>query len=334
MQFGICFKGEAHPDRTKNLVRQAEAGGFEYCWFYDSHILWRDSYVAMAMCMEHTSKMRFGPCVTNPGVRDWSVAASLFASLALQSNGRFDVGAGRGDSSLRVMGKKPANLARLSEFTDKVKAMVRGEEVTYDQCPAPVKIPWSTGYELPIWLAAYGPKAIKVAGEKGDGLVLQIAEPAICQWLGERAIAAGKAIGRNMADYQVMSAAPAYIGPMDVCVEKTKWFPAMVGNHIADIVERYGTDTSSIPESLSAYIEKRRGYDYRKHGQSDNPYLDFITPEVVESFAVLGTPEQHVEKIRQLESVGITQFNIYLDNGDEEKLIADYAAQIIPEFQN
>jgi len=108
----------------------------------------------------------------------------------------------------------------------------------------------------------------------------------------------------------------------------------MVGNHIADIVERYGADTSSIPESLSAYIEKRRGYDYRKHGQSDNPYLDFITPEVVESFAVLGTPEQHVEKIRQLKSVGITQFNIYLDNGDEEKLIADYAAQIIPEFRN
>ena len=117
MQFGICFKGEVHPNRARYLTRQAEAGGFEYCWFYDSHILWRDSYAAMAMCMEHTTNMRFGPCVTNPGVRDWSVAASLFGSLAVQSGGRFEIGLGRGDSSLRVMGKKPANLSQVSEFT-------------------------------------------------------------------------------------------------------------------------------------------------------------------------------------------------------------------------
>ena len=332
MQFGICFKGEVHPDRARYLTRQAEAGGFEYCWFFDSHILWRDSYIAMAMCMEHTTKMRFGPCVTNPGVRDWSVAASLFGSLVVQSGGRFDIGLGRGDSSLRVMGKRPANLAQVSEFADKVKAMIRGDAVTYENCAAPVRFTWSNGYELPIWIAAYGPKAIKVAGEKGDGLILQIAEPEICQWLANQAVSAGQAIGRDMSNYSVMSAAPAYIGPMDICVEKTKWFPAMVGNHVADIVERYGADTRSVPKSFVSYIEKRRGYDYHKHGQSDNPYLDFITPEIVESFGVLGTPQQHIEKIKRLESAGITQFNIYIDNGDEEKLIADYTEHVIPEF--
>jgi len=137
-----------------------------------------------------------------------------------------------------------------------------------------------------------------------------------------------------MSNYGVMSAAPAYIGPMDVCVEKTKWYPAMVGNHVADIVEKYGADTSSLPESLTSYIEKRRGYDYHKHGQSDNPFLDFITPEIVESFGVLGTPQQHIEKIKRLESAGITQFNIYIDNGDEEKLIADYTEHVIPEFKD
>ena len=333
MQFGICFKGEVHPDRARYLVRQAEAAGFEYCWFFDSHILWRDSYIAMAMCIEHTTKMRFGPCVTNPAVRDWSVAASLFGSLAVQSAGRFDIGLGRGDSSLRVMGKKPANLSQVSEFTDKVKALIRGEKVSYESCPASAQFTWSTGYELPVWIAAYGPKAIKVAGEKGDGLILQIAEPEICQWLTREAISAGEEVGRDMSAYGVMSAAPAYIGPMDLCVEKTKWFPAMVGNHVADIVERYGADTNSVPKSFTSYIENRRGYDYLKHGQSDNPFLDFITPEVVESFGVLGTPEQHVEKLKKLQLAGITQFNIYIDNGDEEKLIADYADYVIPEFR-
>ena len=278
MQFGICFKGVVSPDRARALVRLAESHGFEYCWFYDSHILWRESFVAMAMCMEHTTRMRFAPCVTNPDVRDWSLAASLYGSLAAQSNGRIDIGLGRGDSSRRVMGNKPASMERLAEFTTKVKAMVRGEEVTYDNCPNPVKFPWADGYELPVWIAAYGPQALKVAGEVGDGVILQIAEPGLCKWFADQTQVAGKAAGRDMSKFKVQAAAPAFFGPMDECIEATKWFPAMVGNHVADIVDKYGKDSGLVPKSLTSYIEKRRGYDYSKHGQSDNPFLDFITP--------------------------------------------------------
>ncbi|PCI61390.1 MAG: TIGR03842 family LLM class F420-dependent oxidoreductase [Gammaproteobacteria bacterium] len=332
MKFGITFKGFVSPDRARALVKQAEAAGFTHCWFYDSHILWRESFVAMAMCMEHTKKMSFGPCVTNPNSRDWSVAASLFGSLALQSNGRFHIGLGRGDSAMRVMGKKPANLARLAEFTTKVKAMVRGEEVQYGESPEPVKLPWAVGYELPVYVAAYGPKALKTAGEVGDGVVLQIAEPQLVKWFAEQALNAGKAAGRDMSNYEVIASAPAYFGEMDYCVEQTKWFPAMVGNHVADIVEKYGSESGLVPKSLTSYIEKRRGYDYSKHGQSDNPYLDFITPDVVESFSVLGNVDQHIAKLKELEEVGTTQFNIYLDSGDEELIIEQYGKHIIPTF--
>lgn len=329
MEFAICFKGFMSPDRARYLVRQAETGGFSYCWFYDSHILWRDCYAAIAMCMEHTKTMRFGPCVTNPGVRDWSVAASLFASLSLQSGGRFDIGLGRGDSSMRVMGKKPATLARVAEFTDKVKAMARGEEVTYEDCPESVKFEWSAGHELPVWIGAYGPKALATAGKHADGVVLQIAEPSLIKWFVSQCHKAGEEAGKDMSNFRVMSAAPAYFGAMDECVEATKWFPAMVGNHVADIVEKYGKD-SEVPASLTDYIEKRRGYDYSKHGQSDNPYLDFITPDIVQSFAVLGSPDDHIQKLKELEAAGTTQFNIYLDNGNEEEIIAKYAEHVIP----
>jgi len=332
MEFAICFKGSAKPDRTRYLVRQAEEAGFTYCWFYDSHILWRESFIAMAMCIEHTKTMRFGPCVTNPNTRDWSLAASMFGSLAVQSEGRFDICLGRGDSAVRVMGKKPAPLSRVSEFAHKVKAMVRGEAATYDDIAEPIQFEWATNYELPVWIAAYGPMALKCAGENGDGLVLQIAEPGICKWLADQAIAAGKAAGRDMSKFRIMSAAPAMTGPMDDCIERTKWYPAMVGNHVADIVEKYGADTDQVPASFTAYIEKRRGYDYSKHGKSDNPYLDFITDDIVKSFAVLGDPDSHVAKLKELEASGITQFNIYMDNGHEEKLIADYAERIIPAF--
>ena len=173
-----------------------------------------------------------------------------------------------------------------------------------------------------------------MAGEHGDGVVLQIAEPMICKWLADQTIKAGVKKNRNMDDYQVMAAAPAYIGSMDHCVERTKWFPAMVGNHVADIVQRYGTDSAAIPASLASYIEKRRGYDYQRHGQSDNPFLDFITPDVVADFAVLGSPDQHIEKLYRLKEAGVTQFNIYIDNGEEEKLIAEYGKTIIPELIN
>jgi probable F420-dependent oxidoreductase len=333
MQFGICFKGFVAPDRARALVRLAESHGFEYCWFYDSHVLWREAFVAMAMCMEHTQNMRFAPCVTNPDVREWSLAASLYGSLALQSNGRIDIGLGRGDSSRRVIGQKPASMERVGEFTRKVKAMVRGEEVTYEGAATPVKFPWATGYELPVWIAAYGPMALKCAGEHGDGVILQIGEPGLCKWFTDQARAAGVAAGRDMSSFRVQAAAPAYFGEMDECIEATKWFPAMVGNHVADIVDKYGKDSGLVPKSLTSYIEKRRGYDYSKHGQSDNPYLDFITPDVVESFCVLGTPEQHVEKIRALKAAGVTQYNIYLDNGNEAEIIETYGEKVIPAFR-
>jgi alkanesulfonate monooxygenase SsuD/methylene tetrahydromethanopterin reductase-like flavin-dependent oxidoreductase (luciferase family) len=152
------------------------------------------------------------------------------------------------------------------------------------------------------------------------------------KWLSDQAKKAGVEAGRDMSDYKVMVAAPAYTGPVDKAIEAVRWFPAMVGNHVADIVEKYGTDNDEIPSSLTDYIKNRKGYDYSKHGQSSNAYLDFITEDVVESFCVLGSPEAHIQKLRELETAGATQFNIYLDSGNEEKIIADYGTEIIPAF--
>ena len=135
-----------------------------------------------------------------------------------------------------------------------------------------------------------------------------------------------------MKNYKVMCAAPALTGDLTAAIEKVKWFPAMVGNHVADIVERYGSDTDQVPSSLTSYIKNRKGYDYSKHGQSDNPYLDFITEDIIKSFCVLGSTPEHIHKLKVLQDSGMTQFNIYLDSGDEEKTIADYAENIIPEF--
>ena len=207
------------------MCQQAEQAGFTYAWFFDSHILWRECYATMAMCMEHTTNMRFGPCVTNPGVRDWSVAASLFATLALQSGGRIDMGLGRGDSSQRVLGKKPLTVETMVEFTKAVKGMVRGDEVHYEADLAPVQFPWANGYELPVWIAAYGPKALGAAGTAADGLIIQLADPWLVKWFSDQALDAGKAAGRDMSGFKIMSAAPAWVGDMSKCARADALVP-------------------------------------------------------------------------------------------------------------
>jgi probable F420-dependent oxidoreductase len=333
MEFAITFKGDITPKRTVALCRQAEVAGFTYAWFYDSHILWREPYVTMAMCMEHTDHMRFGPCVTNPGVRDWSVAASMFATLALQSGGRIDIGLGRGDSSMRVMGKTPKTIAKMKEFVHAVKGMVRGDAVKYEDIPAEVILPWAEGYELPFWIAAYGPQALAAAGEVGDGLIIQLGEPLLCKWFTSQAIAAGQAAGRDMSNYKVMSAAPVWVGDMARGREQTRWFPAMVGNHVADIVEKYGTETTDLPASFTRYIEGRKGYNYKDHAEKDADHLGFITDDVIDSFGILGPVAAHIEKLKELEAAGVTQFNIYLMCGEEERIVAEYGEHIIPHFR-
>ena len=166
----------------------------------------------------------------------------------------------------------------------------------------------------------------------GDGLVIQLAEPGLVKWFSEQAIAGGEAAGKDMSTYQIMSAAPAWVGDMDNAREQTRWFPAMVGNHVADIVERYGMDSPDIPASLTAYIEGRRGYDYKEHADKDADHLDFITEDIVDAFGILGSVDNHIAKLKALEAVGVTQFNIYLMCGEEERIVAEYGEKIIPAF--
>lgn len=330
MDFGITFKGDIGIERTVALCRQAEVAGFKYAWFFDSHVLWQECFCMIAACARETRRLRFGTCVTNPGARDWTVAASLFGTLSRNSANRVDAGIGRGDSSVRVLGHKPLPVRTVGEFADTLRSLVRGDAIDFHG--RRVQFTWSKA-ELPVWIAAYGPKALAAAGQYGDGLIIQLADPWLVGWFVEQAKAAGVAAGRDMSRFRVMAAAPAWVGDMETARTQTRWFPAMVGNHVADLVERYGKDDKTLPQRLTDYIERRKGYDYLKHGDKDAEHLDFITDDIVDSFGLLGPVQAHVEKLKQLGSKGVTQFNIYLMCGEEERQIAEYGAHIIPKFQ-
>src|ERR1700722_19398405 len=129
MDFGITIKPDITIERIVSLTQQAEAGGFSYGWIFDSHVIWKEPFPLLTLMAASTQTMRLGTCVTNPAVRDVTVSASLFATLNLASRGRMQLGIGRGDSSRRVLGKKPTTLENLESFVHVFRDLNAGKTV-------------------------------------------------------------------------------------------------------------------------------------------------------------------------------------------------------------
>ena len=326
MQFGFTLKPDHSLERTVALSRQAEAAGFAYGWLFDSHVLWREPYVLLTLMAQATERMRLGTCVTNPGTREPSVTASALAVLDELSGGRMDLGIGRGDSARRVLGKAPITLANTEDAIRVIRSLVAGESIEYEGTE--LRLPWVGGWQLPVWVAGYGPMALAMTGRVADGLILQLADPDLIRWFVGQLREAEAAAGRPPGSIRVQAAAPAHVAPRDVGRERTRWFPALVSNHVVDLVNRYPRE--QLPEALTGYIRDRSGYDYLHHAEVGSSNAAFVGDEVTDRFCVLGTAEEHVAKLRELAGAGVDQFNVYLMNGDEEAQLEAYGRDVIP----
>ncbi len=326
MQFGFTLKPDHSIERTLALTRQAEAAGFSHGWLFDSHILWREPYALLTLMAEATSRLRLGTCVTNPATREPSVTASMLATLNEISGGRMDLGIGRGDSARRVEGKPPTTLARLDEATLLIRDLVEGRSATSDGTDLQLK--WAPGGKLPVWIAGYGPKALDLCGRIADGVILQLADPDLIRWFAGQMDRAARAAGREPREIGIMAAAPAHVGEREAARERVRWFPALVSNHVVDLVSKYPRD--ELPESLTGYVRERDGYDYLHHAEVGSSNAAFVEDEVVDRFCVIGSVDEHVAKLHELAEAGVTQFNIYLMNGDEEQTLEIYGREIIP----
>src|SRR3954453_17141460 len=224
MDFGFTLKPENTLERTVALARQAEAAGFRAGWLFDSHVLWRDPYPLLTLMAQATERMRLGTCVTNPGTREPSVTASSLATLDELSDGRMDLGIGRGDSARRVLGKPPTTMATLEEAIRVIRALVAGERITYEGTD--LHFPWTCDWDLPVWVAGYGPMALAMTGRVADGVILQLADSDLIEWFTGQVRAAAAAAGRDPRAIRVQAAAPAHVGPREVGRERTRWFPA------------------------------------------------------------------------------------------------------------
>ncbi len=326
MQFGFTLKPEHTIERTLALTRQAEAAGFDYGWLFDSHVLWHDPYPLLTLMAGVTGRMRLGTCVTNPGTREPSVTASALATLDELSDGRMDLGIGRGDSARRILGKPPITMAGTEEAIRVIRALVAGESIEYEGTE--LVFPWTPGWTLPVWVAGYGPMAIAMTGRVADGIILQLADPDLIRLFAGQVAAAVEAAGREPGSVKIQAAAPAHIGPRELGRERTRWFPALVSNHVVDLVNKYPRD--ELPEALTGYVADRSGYDYHHHAEVGSSNAAFVGDEVTDRFCILGEADEHIEKLRELEAAGVDQFNLYLMNGDEEAQVEAYGRDVIP----
>jgi probable F420-dependent oxidoreductase len=240
-----------------------------------------------------------------------------------------DLGIGRGDSARRVLGKAPITLAHTEEAIILIRTLVAGGSIEYEGTE--LVFPWTRGWTLPVWVAGYGPMAIAMTGRVADGIILQLADPDLIRWFVGQLREAAAAAGRDPGSLKVQAAAPAHIGSRELGRERTRWFPALVSNHVVDLVNKYPRE--QLPEALTGYVTDRTGYDYHHHAEVGSSNAAFVGDEVTDRFCVLGSAEEHIAKLRDLADAGVDQFNLYLMNGDEEDQVEAYGNDVIPAFR-
>lgn len=312
-----------------DFARKAEALGFTHAYTFDSHVLWQEPYVIHSAMLAATSTLTVGPMVTNPGTRDWTVTASVFATLNEMYGERTVCGIGRGDSAMRVIGYPSCNLATLEEAMDVIKGLAEGGEVDYNGTRQ--TFPWCDGGSLPMWMAAYGPKALALCGRKADGFILQLADPQIAAWTIGAVRRAAEEAGRDPDSITICVVAPAYVGD-DIAHQRdqVRWFGGMVGNHVADLVGRYGTDGTAVPQALTDYIEGRKGYDYSEHGRAGAEHTEFVPDEIIDRFCILGDEAAHIARLEELRDLGVDQFAIYLMHDQQDETLDAYGRHVMP----
>jgi probable F420-dependent oxidoreductase len=333
LSFGVTVLPDPPYTRLIELLQQAEERGFEYGWTYDSHILWQESYALLAIAATQTKKIKLGHCVTNPGIRDPTITASWYATTQDISNGRMVMGVGRGDSSRRVVGLKPVKVDEFERRLRMIKDLMNGRKVDWNG--KELELAWVKKElpEIPMHVAGYGPRALGVAGRVGDGVIIQLADPQIIQWIMETARRSAEEAGRDPDALQCIVCAPSHVGD-DIAGarEQVRWFPAMVSNHVMDLIERYGENSDEIPAALTDYVKARKFYDYKEHSRVGARHGEFVTDEICDRFCVLGTPEQITAKLRELESIGVDQFDIYLMTEGQDETLAAFGNEIIRQF--
>jgi 5,10-methylenetetrahydromethanopterin reductase len=318
MKIGAHFLPEDFPVFMES-VRTAEEAGYDRAWLVDSQMLWEDVWVYMTRALAATERIQLGVAVANPLTRHYTVTASAAATLAQLHPGRVILGLGRGDSAVRTLGLKQVATSKFAEVVPHVQALMAGEEVATPA--ATIKLRWATGERVPIAVAATGPRNLRLAGALADIAMLQVgANPIAVRWGVEQVRAGAEESGRDPDEVEIAIFCGMWVSDdLEESRAQSRWAAACAANHIGDVIQR--VPDHGMPEELTRLVEARtQAYDYEGHLDSSAEHTGWLTPELIDDFAITGSPERCLERIRELAEAGVDEISTAYLNGKQAQL--------------
>ena len=301
------------------FVRQCEEAGFDGVGILDSQMLERDVFVNMAFAVQATSRIRVASAVTNPVTRHLSVLASAAKTVAELAPDRVEFWIGRGYSSVQTIGVKPASVREMRESVLTLRRLLAGHEVSFDGATSRMR----HGDEEvpPIYVSATGPRAIEVAGEVADGVVLMTGLHPKAVELARHHLAEGaRRAGRDPADVELILTATTIISDdqqearekaRPLCVQRlmeeyhTHWLRA-TGMSIGDL---------DIPKELwELYPDVPHAEDWEKAKRLCAFLPEDLLAQICDTVGLIGTPEYCAERTKEAQANGIE--HLYLMTGD------------------
>lgn len=291
--------------QIRHYTHLAESLGYDNVWFGDSQNIWRESSITMGAAAVGTERVILGTGVTNALTRHRSLLASTWATLSEFVGGRVALGIGTGDSSLRTMGLKPLKLAELEQAVAELRALFRGESVVESSSGAEFHLGYlAAPIEVPIYIAASAPKILRLAGRIADGVIVLVGTAPHFVEAALATIEAGaKEGGRTLADLHVVLWTPTAID------DDRTHARDLVRAHVSRVVIR------PLPAEVSPHLQSavdriRETYDYYHHMDTEADHADLVPDELVDMFALAGTPEECRERVRELAKMGLDQVSI------------------------
>ncbi|MQA81935.1 MAG: LLM class flavin-dependent oxidoreductase [Streptosporangiales bacterium] len=289
----------------RDYTALAESLGYEHVWFGDSQNIWRESSVTMGAAAVGTERVILGSGVTNAVTRHLSLLASTWATLAEQTGGRVALGIGTGDSSLRTMGLKPLKLRELEHAIDQLRTLFRGEEAIEPTSGARFRLSYLTEpVRIPIYVAASAPRILELAGRVADGVIALVGtSPEFIDAALRRIEAGARASGRTLADLHVVLWTPTAIADDPVQARD------LTRAHVARVCIR--PLPAEIDPSLQEAVDRiRETYDYYHHMDTTAAHAGLVPDELVDLFALAGTPQECRERTAKVAASGVDQIAI------------------------
>lgn len=340
LKFGLRLPPCADARTVADFAARAEAAGFDMAWFPDSQFLWRNVWATLALAAERTSTIGLGTAITNFETRHVAVTAAAAATIEELAPGRLKVGFGTGDSAIKTLGLKPTSLDRMRSQIDEFRRLTRGDTVTYgevgDYAHREMRISASQGTQIPVYMAASGPKALALAGETADGILILAG---IGKSLMEQALAhieqGAQRAGRTLADIELWAAAHTFITPdRQSAIRMVKPLAitsAQLGANAA--LRSVGIDIAVPKVVPGIYPDVTHAVDWEAAIRGSEQFIDDEVADIyARNFTLAGTADDVIERIEQVAELGVKNFYIQgpLSYVLPENQLAGFRDEVLP----